>query len=230
MATERRPFDVTRLSKSGSTRLRRARTLSGRGASPAGAGAVHAPEFEQYGFIPSLVHPPRSTAQRCARYPEPIYPHIPILAPRYPRGFSLSFNVSGVIGIAANASGCAWARIRKGCFGRLEPGRGSGHPSWPRSRINAGQACKGGYVSYPCCVGYALPKAKDSTRPVCIRDAGCLVIVLSQVILSCSLRLSNSSSFFLPPPLNGYLALLLSFFSAYCRLAASPHLATYVCM
>jgi len=208
MAAQRRPLDVTGFSSPRSTRLCRARTLSGRGASPAGAGAVHSPKCEQRQLviIDSLLHPARAIAQRCTRYSQPVSPHIPVLAPTYPRGLSLCLDVSRIVGIAANASGCAWARIRQGCLGRLEPGRGSGHPSWPRNRINAGQAYKGGSSS-SCFVGFTPPKAKDRARPVCIRDAGCLVIVPSCLVM-------QSSNFIvcLSPLLNGYLCAAFIFF------------------
>jgi hypothetical protein len=209
MATQRRPFDVAGFSISRSARFRGARTLSGRGAPSAGAGAVHAPEFErqlEYGFINSLLRSPGTVAQGCACYPKPVDPHIPVLASRYPRDVSLCLNVSRVVGIAANASRCAWAGIRQGCLGRLEPGRGSGHPARPR---NSYQACQGNCGSSPRSVGCTLSKIEDHARPVCIRDAGCLVIASS-----CLVVLSPPSNFivFLSPLLNGYLCGAFIFF------------------
>lgn len=147
-------------------------------------------------------------AQRCTRYPKPVDPHIPILFPTYLQGLSLSLDVSHIVGFAANASGCTWARIRQGCLGRLEPSRGSGHPSWPRNGINAHQACLGGCVS-SCFVGCNLPKAEDHARPVCICDAGCLVIVSSS---SCLVMHSSNFIVFLSPLLNGYLCAAFIFF------------------
>jgi hypothetical protein len=40
------------------------------------------------------------------------------------------------------------------------------------------EACKGGGFNCPHFVGCRHSKAKDRPRPICVRDVGCLVIIL----------------------------------------------------
>jgi hypothetical protein len=77
----------------------------------------------------------RRFAQGRACHPQPFSPYIPLLIPRYPRGFpSLCVDISCIIGFAADAARCAWTRICQGCIGRFEHIGGPCHPPWPQIR------------------------------------------------------------------------------------------------
>jgi hypothetical protein len=214
VAAQRRPLDVARFSSSCPARFRRTWTLSPHGSPSTGAGAVHAPECEQrqlFFHFNTRICVTRSFAQRCSSYPQSVHPHIPLLAPRYPGGLPLGLNVPRVIGIAADASRCARDRIRQGCFGRLEPGRGSRHPSRSWVVIDPCETCKGGCVSSrPHFFGRSPPKTKDRARAICVRDAGYLVIRWSCIFWCYFCRVSFST------PLNWIFLVLLSFSPSIC--------------
>ena len=107
---------------------------------------------------------------------ESVHSCIPLIASQYPRGFTLSLDLTHTFGIAADASRCAWV-IHQGGFGRLESCTGSGHPSRPWTCLFLCEAHKGGGFNCPYFVGWH-PKTQDRAQPICVRDVGCLVITL----------------------------------------------------
>jgi len=83
---------------------------------------------------------PGSGVQGCSGHPKSIHSGIPLLTPQYPRGLTLSLNITCIFGIATDTFQCIWARIHQGGFSRLKSYTGSGHPSWPYSPPNTLEA------------------------------------------------------------------------------------------